>query len=148
ALRGCAIDLAAGPKIAAGEAAEHGRAASVRPFALESEKYFLDRVAHTPDSGKRIYSSRLPFWVTRSRNPEISPFKKSTSAGNTPPAEAWPVTVLGLMVETRTSRIYRAASRGSHSGLSRSLVPTMISVFALIVRSALTRSPFMPGVVP
>src|SRR5262249_14291310 len=42
----------------------------------------------------------------------------------------------------------RAASTGSHSGLSRSLVPTRIRVFGLMARSALVVSPLNPGVVP
>jgi hypothetical protein len=79
------------------------------------------------------FSSRA---VNRSKNSEISRLRKSTSAGKTPPAEACPVTVPGLMVVTLTFRMNRAALTGSHSGLSRSLVPTRMRVFALIARSA------------
>src|SRR5262249_33494309 len=94
------------------------------------------------------YFSFSPRAVTRSKNAKISRLRKSTSAGKTPPAEACPVTVPGLMVVTLASRINRAASTGSHSGLSRSLVPTRIRVFALMERSALVVSPLNPGVVP
>src|SRR5262249_31155031 len=72
----------------------------------------------TPRSANSPYCSFLPRSVTRSKKPEISRLRKSTSAGRIPPAEAWPVTVPGLMVLTRTSRMWRAASTGSHSGLS------------------------------
>ena len=46
ALRGGTIGLAAGPEIAAGEAAEHRRAPGVRPLPLQGEEDFLDGVAH------------------------------------------------------------------------------------------------------
>ena len=42
-----AIRLAAGPQIAPGKAHEHRARARVRPFALQRQEYFLDRVAHT-----------------------------------------------------------------------------------------------------
>src|SRR5262249_58026062 len=93
-------------------------------------------------------SIHFSFWppaVTRSKNAEISRLRKSMSAGKTPPAEACPVTVPGLIVGTLTARISRAASTGSHSGLSRSLVPTRIRVFAVMARSALVVSPLNPG---
>ncbi len=41
-----AIFLAARPQVAAGEAAEHGRAPGVRAFALQCVEDFLDRVRH------------------------------------------------------------------------------------------------------
>ena len=114
----------------------------------------LDRLCQTLQllgsftSTPSIHFSFWPPAVTRSKNVEISRLRKSMSAGKTPPAEACPVTVPGLMVVTLTSRISRAASTGSHSGLSRSLVPTRIRVFALMARSALVVSPLNPGVVP
>src|SRR5262249_54577198 len=52
-----------------------------------------------------VHSSFFPRSVTRSRNVLISRLRKSTSAGNTPPAAAWPVTRPGLIVTTRTSRM-------------------------------------------
>lgn len=55
-----------------------------------------------------------------------------------PPAAKWPVTESGLMGTVRTSRMYRAASSASHSGFSRSFVPVMIRVLALMARKALT----------
>jgi hypothetical protein len=91
-----------------------------------------------------VYFTFSPRAVTRSKNSEISRLRKSTSAGKTPPAEACPVMVPGLMVVTLTSRMNRAALTGSHSGLSRSLVPTRMRVFALIARSAPVLSPLNP----
>src|SRR6185437_11524188 len=44
--RGGAILLAARPEIAAGEAAEHRRAASLSPLALQRLEDFLDGIAH------------------------------------------------------------------------------------------------------
>jgi hypothetical protein len=46
ALRAGAIALAAGPQVAAGEAAEHGGAAGVAAFALQRVEDFLHRIAH------------------------------------------------------------------------------------------------------
>jgi uncharacterized protein (TIGR00369 family) len=43
----CPIRFATGPEIAPGEAAEHGRPAGVRTFALERVENFLDRI-HAP----------------------------------------------------------------------------------------------------
>jgi hypothetical protein len=39
------------------------------------------------------------------QKPVISTFRKSTSAGKSPPAEAWPVIASGRMVTYRTSRM-------------------------------------------
>src|SRR3954447_16867056 len=44
---------------------------------------------------RACYCSFCPRSVARSKNPEISRFKKSTSAGKAPSADAWPVTVPG-----------------------------------------------------
>jgi len=40
-LRGGAVGLAAGPEIAAGEAAEHRRAPGMGAFALQGEEHFF-----------------------------------------------------------------------------------------------------------
>jgi hypothetical protein len=74
--------------------------------------------------------------------------RNSTSAGIPPPAAAWPVTLPGLIVITLAPLMFLPASIGSNSGLSRSLVPVRINVFALIDASALAVSPLNPGVVP
>jgi hypothetical protein len=89
--------------------------------------------------------SFFPPSVTASRNPPASRLRNLTSVGIAPPAEAWPVTVPGLIVIILTPAMFFPASCGSNSGLSRSLVPVRISVFALIEASALAVSPPKPG---
>jgi len=43
---GGAVLLAAAPEVAAGKAAKHRRAAGMRAFALQGQKYLFDRVTH------------------------------------------------------------------------------------------------------
>src|SRR6267143_1687816 len=88
------------------------------------------------ESIARYYRSRSPPRVTTSRNLATSALICSTSTGRKPPAAKWPVTDSGLIVTVRTSRMWRAASSGSHSGFNRSFTPVMMSVLALIARSA------------
>src|SRR5258707_12346029 len=97
---------------------------------------------------RQLQFNFFPPSVTPSKNAPVSRLRNSTSAGMAPPAEAWPVTVPGLIVIILTPLMFLPACCGSNSGLSRSLVPVRISVFALIEESALAVSPLKPGVVP
>src|SRR5262249_14298067 len=57
-----AVLLAAGPEVAAGEAAEDRRAAGVQPLALQGVEDLLDAVAHGPGSryGVSLHHNRSP----------------------------------------------------------------------------------------
>ena len=61
-----AVLLSAGPQVAAGEAAEHGRAAGLGALALQRVEHFLDGVGHTG-----ISSSNGP-WLTMTPLPRVS----------------------------------------------------------------------------
>src|SRR5215831_3994189 len=98
----------------------------------------VQRAAREVLSRHSDYLSFTPRCVTMSSSRSVSMLICSTSAGMNPPAAKWPVMESGLMGTVRTSRMYLAASSGSHSGLSRSFVPVMIKVFALMTRRALT----------